>query len=48
MNDDAVRAAIECDRNFQPQPSSSRAAAALANKTEGKKVRRILTTYFDP
>ena len=45
VNDEAVRSAVAYDRQFQPQSSPERAPS---NETEGKKVRRILATYFDP
>ena len=45
INDEAIRSAVAYDRQFHPQTSQGRAPS---NETEGKKVRRILTTHFDP
>lgn len=45
INEETVQTAITYERQFQPHSTSSRISA---NETEGKKVRRILTKYFDP
>ena len=45
VNEETVRSAITYDRQFQPPRSTSR---TMANETEGKRVRRVLTKYFDP
>ena len=45
VNEETVRSAITYDRQFQPQATSSRISA---NENKGKKVRHILTKYFDP
>ena len=47
VNEDMVQNAISYDRYFQP-PVSSSIRIASSNEPEGKKVRRILTKYFDP
>ena len=45
VNEETVRSTITYERQFQPPASSNRMSA---NENEGKKVRRILTKYFDP
>ena len=47
IGEDKVSSAIEYDRNFQPMETSSNYRTSC-NDAEGKKVRRILTNYFDP
>jgi len=47
LNEDIVQTAISYDRYFQP-PVSSSIRIASSNETEGRKVRHILTKYFDP
>jgi len=47
MNEDVVQNVISYDRYFQP-PASSSIRVISSNETEGKKVRRTLTKYFDP
>ena len=46
ISEERVRTAINYDRDFQPPAQS--AGCRGDNETEGKKVRRILTKYFDP
>ena len=45
--DDEVRRAVDYDREFQP-PTLPNRYTTDCNETEGKKIRRILTSYFDP
>ena len=45
VNDETVQSVMSYDSQFQPKTISSR---TTANDNEGKKVRRILTKYFDP
>ena len=47
IGEDSVSSAIDYDRHFQPEVVSFNYRASC-NEAEGKKVRRILTTYFDP
>ena len=42
--DEAVTSSVNYDSHFQPVPP----ACTDCNNSEGKKVRRILATYFDP
>ena len=46
ISEERVRTAINYDRDFQPPTQS--AGCGGDKETEGKKVRRILTKYFDP
>lgn len=45
VDEEIVRSALVYDRDFQPSPTTNRNAS---NETEGKRIRRILTNYFDP
>ena len=47
INDETVRMAITYDRDFQP-PTALNRYAVSSNETEGKRIRRTLTNYFDP
>ncbi len=47
VNDEAVRSNITCHRDNQPQTARNRYTTDT-NETEGKRVRRVLTKYFDP
>ena len=47
INDDKVRMAIDYDRNFQPLPVGNNYISD-GHEAEGKRVRRVLTKYFDP
>ena len=46
INEETVRMTINYDRDFQPPLATNRLASS--NETEGKRIRRILTNYFDP
>ena len=46
INDDKVRRAIDYDRDFQPTVANNHTSDC--NEVEGKRVRRVLTKYFDP
>jgi hypothetical protein len=45
--EDQVRQAVHYDSMFQP-PTLSSSYISHSNEAEGKRVRRILTQYFDP
>ena len=47
INDDKLRTAIDYDRDFQPLPVANNYISD-SHEAEGKRVRRILTKYFDP
>ena len=47
MCEEVISSAIDYDRDFQPQQQTATRGQG-ANDAEGKKVRRILTDYFDP
>ena len=47
VGDDKVSSAVNYDRHFQPVVDSFNYRTSC-NEAEGKKVRRILTNYFDP
>ena len=42
-----VRNAIQYDRYFQP-PTAANRYRIVANEAEGKRVRKVLTKFFDP
>ena len=42
-----VRMAIDYDRDFQPPTATSR-YLSNSNEAKGKRVRSVLTRYFDP
>ena len=46
VNEEAVRTAINYDRDFQPPLTFNRSVSS--NETEGKRVRRALANYLDP
>ena len=45
ISDDQVIAVMEDDRGSQP---SNQRTPIESNEAEGKRVRRVLTKYFDP
>ena len=47
IGEDKVSSSIDYDRHFQPVESPSNFRTG-GNEAEGKKVRRILTNFFDP
>lgn len=47
VNEETVRSALSYDQEFQPDTSANRYMTDC-NETEGKRIRRILTNYFDP
>ena len=47
IGEDQVRQAVHYDSMFQP-PTLSSSSISHSNEAEGKRVRRILTRYFDP
>ena len=47
VNEEKVQSAIAYERDFQPV-TTSRGYATGCDETEGKKVRKTLTKYFDP
>ena len=47
INKETVRMTINYDREFQP-PTIPNHYNTSSNKTEGKRIRRILINYFDP
>ena len=47
VNGETVRSTINYDREFQPQTIANRYITDC-NETEGKRIRKILTNYFDP
>ena len=47
ISEERVRMAIDYDRDFQPPTATSR-YLSNSNETEGKRVRSVLTRYFDP
>ena len=46
INEETVCSAITYDQQFQPPRTTT--SRTMANETEGKRVRRVLTKYFDP
>ena len=48
ISEDRVRAAIDYDRNFQPSAVTGSGYRSDCNEAEGKRVRGVLTKYFDP
>lgn len=48
INEEAVRMSINYDREFQPPTHQANGHASGSNEAEGKRIRRILTQYFDP
>ena len=47
ISKERVRMAISYDRDFQP-PTAGNRYRSECNEAEGKRVRNILTKYFDP
>ena len=47
IGEDKVTASMDYDKNFQPVTSTN-SFRTDCNEAEGKKIRRILTRYFDP
>ena len=47
VNADTVRSTISYDQEFQPETVTDRYMTDC-NETEGKRIRRISTNYFDP
>ena len=47
VNEERVRSTISYNRNFQPQIVHNRYLTDC-NGAEGKRVRKVLTKYFDP
>ena len=47
IGEDQVRQALNYDSIFQP-PTISNRSLSHSNEMDGKRVRRILTSYFDP
>ena len=47
IGEDKVCSAIDYDSHFQPAPSHNNYRTDC-NEAEGKKIRRVLTNYFDP
>ncbi len=47
VNADTIRSTINYEREFQPETVNNRYLTDC-NETEGKRIRRILTKYFDP
>ena len=47
INEEHVRSAMNYEQHFQPETVPNRYMTDC-NETEGKKIRRILTNYFDP
>ncbi len=47
VNEQSIKAALEYDRDFQP-PNRAINVRADSRETEGKRVRRVLTTFLDP
>ena len=47
IGEDKVTASMDYDKNFQPVTSTN-SFRTYCNEAEGKKIRRILTRYFDP
>ena len=47
MDEDEVRRAINYEREFQSSPIGNKCSSEC-NEAEGKRVRRVLTKYFDP
>ena len=45
ISEESVRMTLNYDRHFQPQTNANMASS---NETEGKRIRGILTNYFDP
>ena len=46
INEETIRMAINYDCDFQPPLTTNRSFSS--NETESKRVRRVLTEYFDP
>ena len=47
IGEDKVSSAIDYDKHFQPEAATN-SYRTDCNEAEGKKVRRILTNFFDP
>ena len=47
INEDRVRESVRYDNDFQPETSRNRYLTDC-NETEGKRVRKALSVYFDP
>ena len=47
IGEDRVASAVDYDRNFQPAVSNNNFRTD-GNETEGKRIRRTLTKFFDP
>ena len=47
ISEDKVSSAIDYDREFQPSTTAHNYQTEC-NETEGKRIRKILTQYFDP
>ena len=47
VNEKSVKSAVCYDREFQPDTTANRYMTDC-NETEGKRIRRILTNYYDP
>ena len=45
INEETIRMTMNYDRDFQPLSAPNRYTSS--NKTEGKRIRRILANYFD-
>lgn len=47
VSEERVRSAVSYDQDFQPGTTTNRYMTDC-NETEGKRIRRVLTKYFDP
>ena len=47
MDEDEVRRAHNYEREFQSSPIGNKCSSEC-NEAEGKRVRKVLTKYFDP
>ena len=47
IGEDQVQQAVHYDTMFQP-PTVSSSSISHSNEAEGKRVRKVLTQYFDP
>lgn len=47
IRDERVRSTVTYDRDFQPETLRDRQLTS-SNESEGKRVRKVLTQYFDP
>ena len=47
IGEDQVQQAMQYDTTFQP-PTASTSSTSHCNEVEGKRVRNVLTSYFDP